>query len=539
MRRMCALLVAALPAVVSAQDVRLDFLYTITSPPNVMHFGRSVLVIDDVNNDTFPEFAVAASNAAGGIVFLFSGFDGALLGSFESPKEAPFIDAELMDTFARSMAMLPDVDGDGVPDLLIGAPHHAAPGAQPLDGLAGVVYVVNPATMTVVRTLTSPSAIRDGLFGWAVDAFRGNQPTDLRGIMVGAPGEFGVPNHPFSNAFAGRAHLFNGATGAHLHTYINPTELSGEEATLGNFGHSVATPSGTYEAYIGEPGANFSTNTFVNTGRIYKYVGFNQTFFAASPLRVVTNARFGENMVVVPNINRDNGILPDVLIGVPNSFPEDLSQSFGRAQAMNFEAFNRVNIEYVSPTPQTNSAFGAAVAGILDISGNSRGELAIGQQRLGTDPEGELTDLAGYVHLFDSNSNALLVTLPRSGEPQIRGQFGAAISGTRDVHAAFSRRRMIVGAPGTGFPGSPPAKLYVYKMRSRRTGDLNNDFQINQTDINLMESFLAGNIQVTQPVILDVLDVTNDGVIDSRDLDALRIIVFGPGDPFPSAWVVQ
>jgi hypothetical protein len=244
------------------------------------------------------------------------------------------------------------------------------------------------------------------------------------------------------DTFPGRAHLFNGATGALMPTDINPTELSGEAATLGTFGQFVATPSGQFEVYVGEPGANFSTNTFVNSGRVYKYQGLNQTFLLANPLRVGANARFGENMSVVPNLDRDSGFLAGVIIGIPNSSPEDSTQRLGRAHALDFEEINRVNDVYVSPTPQTNSVFGAAVAGILDVSGDTRGELPVSQQRLGTDPQGELTDQAGV-------------------------------------------------------------------------------------------------ITVTQPVILDVLDVTNDGLIDSRDLDALRVIVFGPGDPFPSGWVVR
>lgn len=68
-------LFASIP-LVSSQDVRVDFLYTVPSPEGVREFGRTVALLDDTNGDTFPEFAVAASSDADGTIFLVSGFDG-------------------------------------------------------------------------------------------------------------------------------------------------------------------------------------------------------------------------------------------------------------------------------------------------------------------------------------------------------------------------------------------------------------------------------------------------------------------------------
>lgn len=534
-----------LQGVLAAQDVRVDFLYTIESPSGVTNFGRNVQVLDDVNGDTFPDFAIAASSPEGGEVFLFSGFNGTLLRSFESPQEAISIDSVLQDTFAISMALLPDVTGDNIAELIVGAPHHAVPGAQPSDFESGVVYVLNPTNFALIYTLTSPSPIRDGQFGRAVDGFRGNPNTQgsIRGIIIGAPGEAGVPNGLISNSFAGKAHVFDARTGSLLHTFINYTETQGEVATEGFFGFSVAAISnGGLELFVGEPGADFSTETFVNTGRIYKYQGFNQTALVANPLRIVTNAMVGTVMATAPNINRENGIGSGVVIGIPESFPEDNTQNFGRVELKDYQSFNSQNSEYLSPTPQTNSRFGGAVTGILDVNGDSRGDIVLGQPLIGSDPEGEVTDQAGFAHVYSAvNTSTPIVTLPRDTEPQTRGAFGSSMSGHRDSHAFQSRRRLLIGAPGSlfsQFPGGPQPRVYVYKMRTRLAGDLNNDRLINATDVTLLQSVVSGSVTVTQADILDVIDVNNDGVINSADLTALNIIINGPPPP-SDAWVVK
>lgn len=542
MRSSLIMLGLTVPFSVSAQDIFLDFLYTIEAPANVTNFGRNVAVIADTNGDTFPEIAVAASSSAGGAILLYSSLGGSLIGRFDSPQEAPFIDFVEMDTFGRSLSIVPDANGDGIPDLAIAAPHHTAPGAGTLDGIAGIVYILDPTDMSIIRILTSPSAIRDGEFGFAVEGFQAAGPGAIPGIIVGAPKEAGQPFGFFSNTQAGRAHAFNVATGEHIHTFINPSELSEAEATQGHFGHAVAATSlftGQVDFWVTEPGANFSSDTFVNTGRLYQYGGFSQNFLARNPLRIVTDSRFGESMSLIPFLNGEGSTADaSVIVGHENNFAPDPTQNFGSAQAVG----DGLNRDIPAPVLRTNTAFARAVAGVLDITGDNRGDYLIGHQRLTVGEEPELLNLAGLVHVYNGFLGTLLTSLPRPEEPQERGQFGAGISGSRDQHQAFQpfpRRRLAIGAPGTGFPESPAALVYVYKMRTRRTGDLNNDFQVNQTDINIMQNFLAGGFTIDRPDILDVLDINNDGVIDENDLDALNILVFGPSSTEATGWVVH
>ena len=171
----------------------------------------------------------------------------------------------------------------------------------------------------------------------------------------------------------------------------------------------------------------------------------------------------------------------------------------------------------------------------------------IGEPRRGSAAVEPLTDLVGFAHIFTTSGTSLL-TLPRESEPQTRAQFGASISGTRELHDGAPRRRLIIGAPGAGLLSTADPIVYVYKMRTRKTGDLNDDNQVNATDVNLMQSVLSGaiNLSTVSDEIKDVVDVSNDGVVDERDLLALNRIVngdsndllvnsllAGPGGPFP------
>lgn len=531
------------------------FLYTVPSPEGVREFGRTVALLDDTNGDTFPEFAVAASSDADGTIFLVSGFDGEILGRFDSPQTTPPPNPEeyedLERLFGRSMSIILDANGDGISDLAVGAPHHKVEGAGVLDGHSGLVYLLDPTDMSVIRIISSPDPGSFGMFGFSLSGYWAGNGRSSRGILIGAPGQTGVANPPFSNAFAGRAYAFDVTDGRLLETFLNPSEVDGVEATEGHFGYSVAVTSNTdTDFFIGEPGANFSSSTFVNSGRVYGYSGFVSTGPVENPqaiynpLRIVTNGRYGEFLTAVPNLDAFSG---GIVAGQPDSFPEDPSQNFGRAEFESFSGGGPSSRELVSPNPQTNSEFGGSLAGIFDVTGDGRGEVVVGEPRRGSAQSEPLTDLAGFAHIFPG-SGTVALTLPRGTEPQTRAQFGASISGTRELHEIQPRRRLMIGAPGAGLLSMAEPVVYVYKMRSRPTGDLNDNFSVDSVDVGLMGDVLAGriNIEPLSGEIKDVVDVNNDGLVDELDLLALTAIVSGttngglvealltgPNGPFP------
>jgi hypothetical protein len=162
-------------------------------------YGFDLNRVDDVDGDGFPEMAVGApfddrGGMDAGRVHLLSGVDG---------TEIWFTDGLAPgDSLGGSVAGLPDLDGDGTPDVVAGAFS-----AGPTDG--GEALLLSGATGAPGHSFTPlPAAMRFGQF-FAEDA--GDVDGDgTHDIYVGdfLDGELGFRT--------GRAYLFSGATFAPL-----------------------------------------------------------------------------------------------------------------------------------------------------------------------------------------------------------------------------------------------------------------------------------------------------------------------------------
>src|SRR5262249_5935067 len=103
-------------------------LYVVNATVPYNFFGASTAGVGDVDGDGVPDFVVGAPGplhslfplTLPGSVYLYSGASGAQIRSWTSPLYTGqlFFQAG----FGRSLSGVGDVDGDGVPDILIGAP---------------------------------------------------------------------------------------------------------------------------------------------------------------------------------------------------------------------------------------------------------------------------------------------------------------------------------------------------------------------------------------------------------------------------------
>jgi hypothetical protein len=160
-------------------------------------YGTCVAGAGDVNGDGHADFLVGgtyfASSFNSGMARLHSGADGSVIQAWTG--------SAAKDAFGSSAAGVGDVDGDGVPDVIVGAKQLQA-------GATGYARVLSGATGATIHHVAGDAAhLR---FGIAVAA-AGDVDYDGRMDFLVA-----TPQSSTNGANSGIARLFSGATGAKL-----------------------------------------------------------------------------------------------------------------------------------------------------------------------------------------------------------------------------------------------------------------------------------------------------------------------------------
>ena len=362
-------------------------------------FGRAVAGLGDLNGDGVVDLAAGAGDNVGederGAVFvLFLEITGDVTGTppplAPSPEPRLTLESPNPDAggdFGQNAATVPDVDGDGVAEILVGTP----------DEEAERTYLFSGATGERLLTLNPPEGV--GRFGGSV-AGASDVDGDGRGdLLVGAPGRE-------------RAYLFNGATGALLHVLEPP----GPAASFGLA--SAAVPDtdgdGIADLLIGAP--RQSVRGMSNIGRAYLYSG--ATGELLQELEVFFNNGnkfFGQAVAGVPDLDGDGR--GDLLIGAPN-----------RARVY---LFSGATGELVR-TLEGPRRFGLSVSGVPDVDGDGRGDLLIGAQEVGGESLFGNLRTIGRAFLYSGATGELLLELG-SPKPDSDSNFGQAVAGVPDV----------------------------------------------------------------------------------------------------------
>ena len=378
-------------------------------------FGRGIAVIGDVNGDGVTDLAVGAAYQDGdfgnidagfgppqnvGKVWVLSGANLRVITVLNDPQFQEIQALKFGGQFGTTLAAAGDVNGDGIPDVLVGTPNHTPQSDGPFN--VGRAFVMDGRSDTVLLTLNDPTPQENARAGQSVATLGDVNADGKPDFLVGVPGK--DVGEEFT--IVGVAYIYSGADGSLIRTLNHPAEE--EDA---QFGFAVANAGdvdgdGVSDALIGAPG---HSEAFVFSGRTGSLI-----FTIPSPAAEKLPS-FGYAVAGGKDVNNDGK--PDFVIGAPL-----LKNSQGGVFIFNGSdgtSSRRLRI----PTSQKSARAGASVAAIDDVTGDGRPDIMVGVPD--QDVGGRIN--AGKTLIFSGADGALFQTLT-SATPQAFAGFGFTVA---------------------------------------------------------------------------------------------------------------
>jgi len=212
--------------------------------------GKSVSAAGDVNLDGYADVLVGLVGAdpngldGAGTVLLYSGMDGSILQQWDGPNAG--------DAYGASLASVGDLNGDGLPDVVIGAPGNDA------------ANVYSGATGTLIYSWSVSSNPTEN-FGVAVANAGDTNSDGFEDVIIGA-------NWAGGSSAEGAAYLYSGANGNLLFRFAGLNDGDGLGRAVSAAGD--LDNDGFADILIGAPWAN--SNGKIGSGAASVYSGATQ-----------------------------------------------------------------------------------------------------------------------------------------------------------------------------------------------------------------------------------------------------------------------
>jgi FG-GAP-like repeat/FG-GAP repeat len=392
-------------------------------------------------------FVPKCSGVTQGLVLLFSALlsTGALGSTLLDPDPTP----EPGSTkFGHAFAVVGDVNGDGVRDIVAAAPfqdgdfdHPAGPKSNPdvhqefgPPQDVGKVWVLSGADLSIIRVLDDPYYQMPqldkfgGQFGSSVSATGDLNGDGVGDIIIGIPHRHLEDVDEGETAFnAGEAIVFSGSDGTILYTLDAPEVHESARFGLAVAGIGDVNRDGVADLLVGEPKKD-SDAGLADTGAVYVFDGATGALIveidAPDLGGAEENGRFGMALANAGDLDQDG--VSDFLVGSPgNSGVYAISGATGA-----------VLYSVVSPQLEKLPSFGAAIAAGKDLDNDGIPDFVVGSPLQ--------KNLTGIAFVFSGRDGSMIRKL--TAAPQAFAKFGSAIALTDDL-TGDGRPDILVGAP--------------------------------------------------------------------------------------------
>jgi hypothetical protein len=255
-------------------------------PEETLQFGYAIAPLGDINGDGKPDLAVGAPalTTSVGRVYALSGGDGSQI--WKVTESGAGLDrTQPIASFGAALATLRDINGDGKADLVVGAPFHD-------DGtgkLAGSAYVLSGSDGTEIRSHVPLQLSTENRFGVSV-------------TNIGDQNHDGKDDYMVGDSKASKVHLFSGADGSYLGA-IASRQLND------SFGFAAATVSD----YDGDGKKDFWISA-PDSDRVY-LMNSAGTQLLDVPDPMTGNRSFGHSLATTKDLGGDKGL--DLVVGAP------------------------------------------------------------------------------------------------------------------------------------------------------------------------------------------------------------------------------
>jgi hypothetical protein len=418
------------------------------------------------------------------------------------------------DRLGESVSTAGDVNGDGVFDLIVGAPSSNYPSGLPvrpgyarvLSGLDGsILYTFNGDSVgdkfghsvsgagdvngdghadLIVGTLNRNYArVFSGLDGSILYSFNGDSQNDYFGGSVSFAGDVNedsyadliVGAHRGNFIDTGFARVFSGLDGSILYSFNG----DGSNSLLGSSVSGAGDVNGDGHADLIAGAYNDHTNgTSAGQARVFSGQDGSTlyTFYGDD-----TNDHLGNSVSDAGDVNGDG--VPDLIVGISEDNPNGANSGAARV----FSGLDG-SILYTFNGDDEYHRFGHSVSGAGDVNGDGHADLIVG------------TLNRNYARVFSGQDGSILYSF--NGD-SANDEFGSSVSFAGDLDED-GRGDLIVGAPDNDENGYNSGSVRVIHS-SDLMNDSDADFILNSAD----------NCPLTAN--FDQADVDLDGVGDRCD----------------------